>query len=147
MPYPAKEYYTRLLFQLLDEFEQTAAEVPKGPGRPFVHQKRALIAFFALMVIKGVTAFRAMTRYLEHQPHEAEKLGISSPPSRWTLSRRFKALYEVIQQFVEFIGQWAAPLGEAFEVEAVYEDKSLFKAKGPIRFGVGGALASNRDAD
>ena len=133
MPYPAQENYIQFLSQLLDEFEQTQASAPKGPGRPFVHKNRVLIGFFALMVIKGCTAFRAMRRYLELKPEEAEKLGISSPPSRWTLSMRFKALYEVIQQFVEFIGQWAAPLGEAFEVEAVYEDKSLFKAKGPIR--------------
>lgn len=133
MPYPAQENYIQFLSQLLDEFEQTQADAPKGPGRPFVHKNRVLIGFFALMVIKGCTAFRAMRRYLELKPEEAEKLGISSLPSRWTLSRRFKSLYEVIQQFVQFIGQWASPLGEAFQAEAVFEEPSLFKAKGPIR--------------
>ncbi len=88
MPYPAQENYIQFLSQLLDEFEQTQTQSPIGPGRPFVHKNRALIGFFALMVIKGCTAFRAMRRYLEHQPEEALKFGISQIPSRWTLARR-----------------------------------------------------------
>ena len=30
------------------------------------------------------------------------------------------------------MGQWASPLGEEFQTEVIYEDKSLFKARGPV---------------
>ncbi len=133
MPYPARDDYIQFLFQLLDEFDNAQADSPKTPGRPQVHTNRTLIVFFSLMIIKGCTAFKAMSRWLHHHQKEVNSFAFESIPHRSTLSRRFKSLYEVIQQFVAFVGQWSAPLGDCFQSEAVYEDKSLFKAKGPVR--------------
>lgn len=131
MPYPKQEDYIKFLLQLLEKFE-AKEEKQKGPGRPPVYKNRVLICFFAIMQLKRCFAFKAMHRWLLNHPKEAKQLGFPKISSRKTLSRRYKALYEIIQEFVLFIGQWASSLGEEFRMEVVYEDKSLFKAKGPV---------------
>lgn len=65
-------------------------------------------------------------------PSERRQLGWESVPDRTTLSRRYKALYPLLQAFVLFVGQDAETLDERFESRDLYEDKSLFKAKGPV---------------
>ena len=47
-------------------------------------------------------------------------------------ARRYKALYEVIEALVLFIGQYAADLSEQFNLTHLVADKSLFKAQGPV---------------
>ena len=131
MPYPNQEYYIKFLLFLFEKFF-IKREKPKGPGRPCVYENSVLICFYAIMQLKHCLAFKAMHRWLANHPNEAEQSGFSSIPSRVTLSRRYKALYEVIQEFVLFIGQWSSSLGEEFSKEVVYVDKSLFKAHGPV---------------
>jgi len=131
MPYPYQKDYITFLFQLLDEFESSQG-TSKKPGRPFVYENRSLICFFAIMIIKRCFTFKAMYRWLVNHKEESVRLGFTAIPKRATLSRRYKALYHVIQQLVPFITQWSSPLGEDFSTEVVYEDKSLFKAKGPV---------------
>jgi hypothetical protein len=53
-------------------------------------------------------------------------------PHRIPLSRRYKALYPILQDFVACIGQYAEDLNPAFDSRELYEDKSLFKAQGPV---------------
>ena len=130
MPYPNQEDYITFLFQLLDKFG--SQEKTKNVGHPLVYQNRSLICFFAIMILKRCFAFKAMHRWLSSHYEEAKKLGFAKIPKRATISRRYKALYIVIQQFVHFISDWASPLGEEFSTEIVYEDKSLFKARGPV---------------
>jgi len=131
MPYPCKDDYITFLLNRIDEFQASITQ-NKQPGHPFIYENRYMICFFAFMTLKRCFAFKAMNRWLKRNSDEALKLGFSVIPSRSTLSRRFKALYEVIKQFVAFIGQWASPLGEEFQTEVIYEDKSLFKAQGPV---------------
>ena len=131
MPYPNQEDYITFLLRLLDEFD-SAQENPKNPGRPFFYKNRSLICFFAIMIMKRCFAFKAMHRWLGNHQKESEQLGFTKIPKRATLSRRYKALYLVIQQFVDFVATWSSPLGEEFSMEVVYEDKSLFKARGPV---------------
>lgn len=59
-------------------------------------------------------------------------LGWETIPQRTTLSRRYKQLYETIQQFMAFVGQYAPDLDARFRREHLIEDKSLFKALGPV---------------
>ena len=53
-------------------------------------------------------------------------------PPRITVSRRYKALYGTIQAFVAFLGEDAVALAPAFSSAHLVEDKSLFKAQGPV---------------
>lgn len=131
MPHPNKDDYITFLLKLIDEFQDGQTQT-KQPGHPFDYETRSLICFFTIMILKRCFAFKAMNRWLKLNTNEAQKLGFSNIPSRWTLSRRFKTLYEVIKQFVEFTGKWSNSLGEEFQTEVIYEDKSLFKAKGPV---------------
>lgn len=59
-------------------------------------------------------------------------LGWAVAPDRTTISRRYKALYEVVQEVVLFVGQYASELDEQFSTAHLVEDKSLFKASGPV---------------
>lgn len=131
MPYPKQQDYISFLFRLIDEFESSTPK-PKRRGRPPEHKNRSLICFFVIMILKRCFAFKAMHRWLTQHPQEAIELGFSHIPPRQTLSRRYKALYETIKQFAMFAAQWASPLGEEFHKEVIYEDKSLFKARGPV---------------
>ena len=48
------------------------------------------------------------------------------------MSRRYKALYEVIQAFSAFLGRDSEPLGEEMRTRHLNEDQSLFKAQGSV---------------
>jgi len=131
MPYPKQWDYIRFLFLLIEEFELYAPPFQRL-GRPYSYKNRSLICFFAIMQLKRCFAFKAMHRWLLHHKQEAQLLGFHTIPARQTLSRRYKALYEVTRQFVHFVSEWSSSLGEEFQTEVIYEDKSLFKARGPV---------------
>jgi hypothetical protein len=59
-------------------------------------------------------------------------LGWNRVPDRSTLSRRYKRLYPVLEELVRFLGQSSAALGNELKTDHLYEDKSLFKAQGPV---------------
>ena len=69
-----------------------------------------------------------MTQHLDYR----QVLGLATVPHRTTLSRRYKALYPILQDFVAFLAQYAEDLDPAFDSRELYEDKSLFKAQGPV---------------
>ncbi len=49
-----------------------------------------------------------------------------------TLARRYKALCPLLTEFCEFIAEWTVANGYGFSHTIAYEDKSLFKATGPV---------------
>jgi hypothetical protein len=59
-------------------------------------------------------------------------LGFESVPHRTTLSRCYKALYPLLQAFVQYVAQYVPTLDEPFANRQLYEDRSLFKAKGVV---------------
>lgn len=84
------------------------------------------------MTLKGIHQFRAQHRWLLAHPVWLIRLRLTQHPSRVTLLRRYKALSPKITQFITFVSDWATSLDDAFSQEVVYQDKSLFKAKGPV---------------
>lgn len=84
------------------------------------------------MTLKGIHQFRAQHRWLMAHPVWLIRLKLTQQPSRVTLLRRYKTLSPKITQFITFVSDWAIPLDDAFSQEVVYQDKSLFKAKGPV---------------
>ena len=90
---PDKDDYITFLLNLIDEFQDAQTQT-KQPGHPYDYETRSLICFFAIMILKRCFAFKAMNRWLKLNTNKAQKLGFSGIPSRWTLSRRFKTLYE-----------------------------------------------------
>jgi hypothetical protein len=123
--------YVQLLFSLFERFMQQPA-APSQRGHPFVHLHKALIVFFIVMQHRHIFRFKAQWRWLEQHPEWRSPLGLASLPDRSTLSRRYKALYPVVQDFIAFLGQYAEALAPYFDSQHLCEDKSLFKAQGPV---------------
>ena len=131
MKYPDMREYITFLFFLLDEFSTTEEKVSKV-GRPETYSDAALIVFYAVMTLKGITAMRAQQDYLFHHPLLLESCRLPACPSPVTLGRRYKALMPKLQAFTEYVARWSLSEGGYFPQEVVYEDKSLFKAAGPV---------------
>ncbi len=123
--------YVQLLFTLFERFmQQPAAHTHRG--HPFVYLHQALIVFFIIMQQRHIFRFKAQRRWLDQHPELRLPIGLETLPDRSTLSRRYKALYPVLQDFITFFGQYAEDLAPSFDSQHLYEDKSLFKAQGPV---------------
>ena len=131
MQYPDRKEYITFLFSMLDEFSTTQENVLKR-GRPQTYADASLIVFYVVMTLKGITAMRAQHAYLFQHPLWLERCQLPACPSHVTLGRRYKALTAELKAFTEYIA--ASPVARAAEFlqEVVYEDKSLFKAAGPV---------------
>ena len=131
MQLPTRADYVGVYFTLFELFQQEQ-EKDVHLGHPFEYKDRVLIVFFTMMNIRGITAFKAQHRWLHHHFPEAFALGFEKIPHRTTLSRRFKALYPVLEAFISFLGHWAEDLHPNFDSQVLVEDGSLFKAHGPV---------------
>lgn len=130
---PTLTDYANLIITLFGLFKQYRDEQSgKKQGRPFTYTEEAFIIFFMLMQFRRVHANKAKWRWLNRHPEIVDLLGWSKVPHRTTIGRRYKALYEVMQEFIIFIGLYAPELSEQFSQAHLVEDKSLFKALGPV---------------
>ena len=133
MCYPDRAYYITLFFQLLEEFEAaTPLTRTERRGAPKIHPDRCLIVFFALMLLKHIHRFKAQHRWLLAHPDWLSKLYFDSCPSRVTLSRRYKQLAPRLEAFIGYVGDVWVSLDIESPPEVVYQDKSLYKAQGPV---------------
>ena len=131
MPKSTFSEYVELLRQRFEAY-QSACPDPKRPGRPYTYAQVSLLLFFAVMLLRHKLGAKAQHRWLKQHPDERQAFGLDAVPSRWTLSRRWKTLYGTVQGFVAWLGDWAEDLDEAFQGKDRFEDKSLFKALGPV---------------
>ncbi len=128
---PTKKDYIQIITTLVAKFEKEHP-APKRRGRLFTYSQKLMIVFFILMPIKRLFCFKAQRRWLETHKEEAKELGFSRLPHRTTLSRRYKELSGFLEPLIEYGGKWAEGLGEEFSSHSELEDKSLFKAQGPV---------------
>jgi hypothetical protein len=131
MQAPTRADYVRAYFTLFAYFQQER-EHKVHYGHPFEYADQILIVFFTMMSIRRITAFKAQHRWLLYHLHEAIALGFEKIPHRVTLSRRYKALYPILQAFIAFVGRWAETLHLELDSHVLIEDASLFKAHGPV---------------
>jgi len=123
--------YVELSFTLFERFWQQEA-ARSHCGRPFVYQPKALLVFFVVMQQRRLFRFKAQHRWLQQHPDLRQHIGLPEVPNRTPLSRRYKDLYPVLQDFIAFLGQYAEGLAPQFTSQDLYTDKSLFKAQGPV---------------
>lgn len=131
MAKPTFADYVGILHQLFSQYQQ-AEPAPKRRGPCYTYGQLSLILFFTVMLLRRIFAFKAQHRWLQAHPEAGAVFGFKRVPARTTLSRRYKQLYAVVQGFVAYVGRWAADLDEAFQGKDLFEDKSLFKAQGPV---------------
>ena len=91
-----------------------------------------MIIFFMLMQFRRIYEFKAQHRWLSAHPEVWVLLNLETIPHRTTLSRQYKRLATVVTEFVAFVGNQVSDLDEAFANTHLAEDKSLFKANGPV---------------
>ena len=133
MSYPDSGYYITLLFQFLEEFEASDTDTPtKRRGHPQVYPDRSLIVFFAIMLLKQIHRFKAQHRWLLVNPDWVSRLYLEIVPSRVTLSRRYKQVAPKLEAFIAYLGDIGVSLDIETCPEVIYQDKSLYKAKGPV---------------
>lgn len=101
-------------------------------GKPFTFAQKCFIVLFIMLQFRRVYDFKAQKRWLEGHPEMLPLLKWKRVPHRATFSRRYKALYATLQSFTAFVDQEAADLGDEFANFHLVEDKSLFKAQGPV---------------
>lgn len=130
---PTLTDYVSVIMQLFDQFMQHPIDKETvKQAKSLTYSPDSFIIFFMLMQFRGIYGFKTQRRWLTHHPAMLEILGWQQSPHRTTIARRYKALYEVIEAFVSFIGQYAADLSEQFNPTHLVIDKSLFKARGPV---------------
>jgi hypothetical protein len=125
MEKPTFTDYVTLIFNLFERFVQEHGAEMDWYSDRYDYEHKTLIVFFAMMQYRWTFKFKA-------HPAERDQLGFENVPDRTTLSRRYKALYPILQDFIAFIGQYAEPLDKRFASRDLFEDKSLFKAQGPV---------------
>lgn len=128
---PTINDYVGLIYNRFAAFVQSSKEVKKL-GHPYGYQEQSLIVFFMWMQFKKQYGFKTQWRWLKQHPADLCILNWDKIPHRTTLSRRYKTLYAVIQEFIAFLGQNSAALGAEMSGKHLNEDKSLFKALGPV---------------
>ena len=131
MQYPDIREYITLLFSMLDEFSIRQENASKR-GRPETYPDASLVVFYAVMTLKRITAMRAQHDYLFHHPLWLERCQLRACPSHVALGRRYKALTPKLNAFTEYVAASRFAREAGFLQQVVYEDKSLFKAAGPV---------------
>jgi len=131
MAKPKLTDYVELIHTLFDQFAQVQTPSRKR-GHPFDYKDKSLLIFFMLMQFLHITKFKAQHRWLSNHPEHQITLEFKTIPVRTTLSRRYKVLYGTLQDLIAFVGTWVEELESGFSSFELYEDKSLFKAQGPV---------------
>jgi hypothetical protein len=96
--------YTYLFFTLFERFWLYHAARPHR-GHPFVYEQKALIVFFVAMQQCNIFRFEAQHRWLKQHPEMWPHFRLHEVPDRSTLSRHYKTLCAVLQDFIAFVGK------------------------------------------
>jgi hypothetical protein len=120
----------KLICEPFEEFEQVH---PSMESRLFTYSNRMMIVLFVILQFRRIFRFKAQWRWLAEHPEMLALLGWKEVPHPTTLLRRYKQLYEVIQAFVQFVGQDASVLDERLRQENLVEDKSSFNLQVTFR--------------
>lgn len=126
---PKMADYVHILCTLFERFVQTQPSYESGL---YTYNNQRMVVLFVILQFRRIWHFKAQHRWLTQHPQLLKWLCWEQVPHRTTFSRRYKQLYEVVQAFVQFIGQDASALDARLRQQHLVEDKSLFKALGPV---------------
>lgn len=78
----------------------------KKRGRPFKYSVKSIAVFFYAVVLKGISRFKTMHKFLINNLPFAKACGFKGNiPDRTTLSRRFKKLYDCVKEQIRLMGE------------------------------------------
>ena len=119
MESPTFTDYVTLMHTLFDRFTKAQTTPPK-PGRPYDFQTKSFLIFFVRMHMRRTFAFQAQYRWLKAHPKKRNALGFQRVVHRCMISRRYKALYRVVQAFIAFVGTFAQDLDPKFRSKELF---------------------------
>jgi len=129
MEKPTLTDYVHVICTLFNKFVQVE---PQYESKRYSYSNQRMLIFFVLMQYRRIFQFKTQRCWLEQHPDLVKQLGWSTIPHRITLARRYRELYTLLQAFVQFIGQDVESLDVHLRQQHLVEDKSLFKAQGPV---------------
>lgn len=133
MDKPTLTDYVSLIFTLFEQFEQEQMNINGiKQGKPYTFTQKCFIILFVTLQYKRIYQFKTQSDWLKQHPEMMLLLKWRRVPNRTTFSRRYKRLGSLLQAFVAYIGTSVTELGEEFANHHLVEDKSLFKAQGPV---------------
>ena len=107
------------------------AQARKGDDRSHMAEE-SFVTFFMLIQYRRIYASKSQWRWLHEHPEVVVMLGWKQIPHCTTIGRCDKRLYDLLQLFALYIGQNRSGLAEQLDQSHLVEDKSLFKARGPV---------------
>ena len=144
---PTHTDYKRVLNVLVGHLEAQPEET-LCLGRPFTYSQRTLLRCFLFLHLRRIHTFKAQHRWLVLHPEQAREWGLQVVPHRTTLLRRYRQLTPWLDELIVAIAHWAQDLEaprdpeqengqdvgqeHALQGRSCIEDKSLFRAKGPV---------------
>lgn len=129
MDKPTLTDYVNVICTLFNEYVQVE---PQYESKHYTYSQQMMVVFFVLMQYRRIYRFKTQRRWLEQHPEMTRLLGWATLPHRITLGRRYRELYTMLQALIQFIGQDAESLDTRLRQHHLVEDKSLFKAQGPV---------------
>lgn len=129
MEEPTMTTYVRIMCTLYKQYQQ---KVEAEGGQRYQYKDVTLILLFRVCQFRRIYQFKTQVRWLACHPEIQVAVGLKRVPHRSTLSRRYPQLYKVIQGFIEYIATYVGELDDCFQSKHLIEDKSLFKAAGPV---------------
>lgn len=133
MDNPTLTDYVSIICTLFKQFRQEHLR-KNGPKRgcPLTYSEESFVIFFMLMQFRRIYQFKTQRRWLENHHEVLANLGWETVPHRTQISRRYKQLYNVLQDFSSFVAQYASSLDDLLSLKHLVADESLFKARGPV---------------
>jgi len=133
MDNPTLTDYVSIICTLFERFRQERQQKNGSKrGRPLTYTEEAFLIFFLLMQFRRIYQFKTQRRWLENHHEILADLGWKTVPHRTQISRRYKQLYDVLQEFSCFVAQYTSSLDELLSLKHLVADGSLFKAKGTV---------------
>jgi len=130
MPKPTFSDYLEFLRQRFKASQEAVPEpTRRGPNYPY--PQVSLLLFFVGMLLRHKYGAKAQRRWLEEHSNERGLFGLEQIPSRWTLRRRWKKLYPMLQGFLAWLGDWAEDPDEAFQDTAWSRTRACSKLRVP----------------
>src|SRR5690606_25949689 len=117
---PTFNDYVALLYNRFEAFVQSSEEEVKL-GAPKVYSDESLIVFFIWMQFKMIYQFKSQWNWLKQHEDDLAVMEWKTIPDRSTLSRRYKALSDVIQAFSAYLWQASTGLGEEMRTKRLNE--------------------------
>jgi len=100
-------------------------------GRPQKYSDFQIVMIVVIMLLKRITSFSGIERYLKNNSNLCKLLGLNKVPHRTVISRRCETIHKKLREVIQSLGHWYSD--NLFFLQFFSSmDASLFKTCGPL---------------